>query len=87
MNMDKIKEIKAALIDQNLYNPYDVFQHSPDFYKSNDERYDCIVECVKWNTRSTRVSVYYARFDKVKNRWVFARSRGQKRTPHGEKMR
>lgn len=87
MNQDRLKEIKVALIEQKLYNPHGVFQHAPEFYPIDDDRYECEVRCIKWNTRSTRMSVYYPRFDENKDRWVFARKRGQKRTPHGEKMR
>ena len=87
MNQDKLEEIKVALIEQNLYNPNDVFQHPPEFYPIDDDRYEYEVRCVKWNTKSTRIIIYYSRYDRKKGRWIFARKRGQRRTPHGEKMR
>lgn len=87
MTEKKKKELTAALIEQNLYNPHNVFHHEPEFWPVDDDRYECEVRCVKWNTRSTRISVYYPRWDQKKERWVFARKRGQARTAHGEKMR
>lgn len=85
---DKTKlEIIEALKQQRFYNPYDVFTHPPEFYSCEDKRYRCKVEIVKWNTRSTRMTVLYARFDDKKSKWIFSRKTGLKRTPHGEKMR
>ena len=76
-----------ALIEKRFYNPYDVFQHEPEFYSCDDERYAFKIHIVKWNTRSTRMTVLFARFDEKKNVWIFSKKTGLRRTPHGEKMR
>lgn len=81
------EELIKALEEQRLYNSYDVFSHPPEFYSSEDDRYVCKIHIVKWNTRSTRMTVLYARFNENKNKWIFSRKPGLKRTPHGEKMR
>ncbi len=81
------EEIKQALIKKSFYNPYNVFHHEPEFYECEDERYAYKIQIVKWNTRSTRMTVLYARFDDKKHEWIFAKKPGQKRMVHGEKMR
>ena len=80
-------EITEALIKKRFYNPYNVFHHPPEFYKCDDERYVCKIHIVKWNTRSTRMTVLFARFDENRKEWIFSKQTGVKRTPHGEKMR
>lgn len=75
-----------ALIKKRFYNPYDVFQHEPEFYSCYDDRYAFKIHCVKWNTRSTRMTVLWARFDEKKG-WIFSKKPGLRRSPHGEKMR
>lgn len=75
-----------ALIEKRFYNPYDVFQHTPEFYSCDDDRYAYKIHIVKWNTRSTRMTVLWARFDEKKG-WIFSKKPGLKRTAHGENMR
>lgn len=86
LSEEQISEIITALKDQRLYNPYNVFTHSPEYYECEDERYLCEIRIVKWNTKSTRMTVLYAR-KRDDGKMVFARKTGQKRLPHGEKMR
>jgi hypothetical protein len=86
-SQEQIKKVTEALIKKRFYNPYDVFQHPPEYYACDDERYKYKIHLVKWNTRSTRMTVLYARYDDKKNQWVFATKAGLKRNPHGEKMR
>lgn len=76
-----------ALKDKRFYNPYNVFHHAPEFYASDDERYKYEIHIVKWNTRSARVIMLYARYDQKKETWIFSKKRGVRRTAHGEKMR
>ena len=83
--MNTKNEIKQALIEQRFYNPYDVFQHPPEFQECDDNRYAYEVRIVKWNTQSTRITVLHAR--KEANKWVFAKKKGQKRMKHSEKLR
>jgi hypothetical protein len=84
----KKKECLKALIEKRFYNPHDVFNHAPEFYKCEvDERYAYKIHIVKWNTRSTRMTVLWARFNEKKNKWVFSRKPGLGRIPHGERMR
>lgn len=85
--MENESEIIQALISRKFYNPYDVFCHAPEFYTSDFDGYSHLIHIVKWNTRSTRMTVLYARFDNKKQSWVFKNSKGLKRNPHGEKMR
>lgn len=80
------KEILAALIKNRFYNPHDVFHHPPEFYACPDEKYICKIHLIKWNTKSTRMTVLYCRKDANKG-YVFSTKPGLKRTPHGEKMR
>lgn len=89
-------QITEALINRGFYNPYDVFCHAPEFYESDVPGFVYKIHIVKWNTKSTRMSVLYARWKdetpSFKNkhtngRWVIKRASGLKRTPHGEKMR
>lgn len=77
----------AALEEQKLYSSYNVFHHYPEFYDPEDDRYAAKVHIVKWNTRSTRMTVLFARYDEIKAKWVFARKKGLRRAAHGEKMR
>jgi hypothetical protein len=86
-NKEQQEKIEEALIKKRFYNPYDVFTHPPEFYPCDDERYVCKIHIVKWNTRSTRMTILYARFDDKKQDWVFSKKMGIKRSPHGEKMR
>lgn len=79
-------EIEEALSAKRFYNPYNVFHHPPEFYECEDNRYKWRIHIVKWNTRSTRMTVLYARKEESKG-WVFAKKPGVKRNPHGEKMR
>lgn len=79
--------IVAALENQRFYSSYNVFHHYPEFYDPEDERYAAKIHIVKWNTRSTRMTVLYARYNEQLSKWVFARKKGLKRTAHGEKMR
>lgn len=81
------REMRIALMDQNFYNPHNVFHHDPDFYSCTDDRYVAQVHIVKWNSRSTRVIELWARKDEKTGKWIFARKPGVRRTPHGEKMR
>lgn len=81
------KAIRKALVEQKFWNPYNVFNHPPEFYLSEDDRYLRKIHIVKWDTRSTRMTVLYARFNDKKSKWIFSRKPGLKRTPHGEKMR
>ena len=87
--MQQLREkIIKALIKRGLYNPHDVFQHEPEIYPTDNVKYPYQVTCVKWNTRSTRMSVYNARFDEKKNKWIFSSTKlGQGRIAHGEQMR
>jgi hypothetical protein len=81
------EQIEAALTQQRLYYPGNVFTHPPEYYDSNDDRYVCKIHIVKWNTRSTRMTVLWARLNEKKQKWIFARKPGLRRTAHGEKMR
>jgi len=81
------KEITKALQEQRFYNPYDVFTHAPEYYDSDIEGYNYKIEIVHWNTKSTRMTVLYSRWNDKKQKYVFRRASGLKRTCHGEKMR
>lgn len=81
------KEIRSALTSKKFYNPYDVFNHEPEFYESDDDKYLYKIHIVKWNTKSTRMTVLYVRWNDKKQSWIFSRKKGLKRTPHNEKMR
>jgi hypothetical protein len=83
----KRDEVCEALHRKGFYNPYNVFHHAPEFYSCEDERYDYKIHIVKWNTRSTRMTILYARYDNKNKCWVFSKKMGIKRSPHGEKMR
>lgn len=89
-------QVKEVLIKQGFYNPYDVFCHEPEFYDSDIEGYEYKIHIIKWNTKSTRMSILYARWKEEKpsfnnghnaGRWAIKRASGLKRTRHGEKMR
>jgi len=85
-------QIKEVLIKHGFYNPYDVFCHEPEFYESDVEGYAYKIHIIKWNTKSTRMSILYVRWKEESKthdigRWVIKRASGLKRTRHGEKMR
>lgn len=80
-------EITEALIKKRFYNPYNVFHHAPEFYPCTDERYKYEVHVVKWNTKSARVTILYARYNDKKKQWILHRKKGVPRQKHGEKMR
>lgn len=85
LTIEQKTEIENALEVQKLYNPYSVFTHSPEFYESDINGYECKIHIVKWNTKSTRMSVFYAR--KNADKWIFRRATGLKRQRHGERIR
>ena len=83
--VEEQKAITEVLIKRGFYDPYDVFCHTPEFYKSDIEEYAYKIHVIKWNTKSTRMSILYVRFNL--GRWIIKRASGLKRTKHGEKMR
>lgn len=87
---DILTKLRQDVIDRGFYNPYDVFNHDPKFYKEPERsRYDYKVHIVKWNTRSTRMVILGAKWNDNKNKFIIStyKMNSIKRTAHGEKMR
>ena len=91
MNIDQNDKemLIKALYDRGFYIPYDVFNHPPDIFNSQDNKYDYRVEIMKWNTRSSKLVILGARWDNKKGRFIIStyKQGSTKMQSHNEKMR
>lgn len=89
MTPERLPALYRALQKRGFYNPYDVFNHSPELYPPADSRYDCMVSIVKWNTSSSQLVRLNARWDSKREKYVLStyKTGSVARQKHGEKMR